>query len=592
MNEDEELLNGENERGLSAVMSYMQNRIELLKRENAQLQARVVELSQNNNGGRDMGENTLGQQEDETEKRTLEACQQVALVLATNVGSRQSLDNLKNKSFVKTLKSGDLQRGDDVKLRDLVTKNRSLLSMRFCLPNEQFSFCPLHLAADSGNRKMCEILVEEYGADLFQTDVLGRTALHLAAKKLHSDTVDYLKEKMGVERDISGENAIQDMAGVTPAGYAALSVSLHMDYELMERKAKLDPVRRGLHAYGDCSISPLKVPSRRSTARNRKSGLRQRIIVGDKADERHCEDGLTFGWESLQGYRVAMEDAVYMGQNLGLKENLSLFAVFDGHGGSGASEYCAKHLRQVFEAKALMDPYPDRETMKAILYNLCIELDRGMEREFEGNDNSGTTATMVAITPEYITVANVGDSRTLIVNGCDLVQSTRDHTQKCGGQDDFWNREVERIGKAGGKVDERGRVLLESGSTYPSMAMSRALGDFDFKKNPELPIISCEPEIYQLDRVENLNVVLASDGIWDVVTNQKMVEELNAKTPEEDLNEFCTRIARNCLDLEVPSHDNMSLIVVNLGRRGQPPSVVEDLTSKFDQQASISLDML
>ena len=64
--------------------------------------------------------------------------------------------------------------------------------------------------------------------------------------------------------------------------------------------------------------------------------------------------------------------------------------------------------------------------------------------------------------------------------------------------------------------------------------MSRALGDFAFKTNPdkapEDQIISCCPEIQVRDIESNWQfVLLACDGIWDVLTNQARKNVLDKK---------------------------------------------------------------
>lgn len=59
------------------------------------------------------------------------------------------------------------------------------------------------------------------------------------------------------------------------------------------------------------------------------------------------------------------------------------------------------------------------------------------------------------------------------------------------------------------------------------LAVSRALGDFVYKNSPALPPekqqVSCEPDIFVYERkhAEDQFIVLACDGIWDVMSNEE-----------------------------------------------------------------------
>ena len=59
--------------------------------------------------------------------------------------------------------------------------------------------------------------------------------------------------------------------------------------------------------------------------------------------------------------------------------------------------------------------------------------------------------------------------------------------------------------------------------------MSRAFGDFDFKKRddlaPQHQKVSCHPDIHVVERAPEDDVlILACDGLWDVMTSEEAVE--------------------------------------------------------------------
>ena len=85
----------------------------------------------------------------------------------------------------------------------------------------------------------------------------------------------------------------------------------------------------------------------------------------------------------------------------------------------------------------------------------------------EGNRSfAGTTATVVLITRTQMICANAGDSRTVLCKGGRAVNMSEDHKPENSG-------ELSRIQRSGGFVEE-GRV-------NGMLALSRALGDFEYK---------------------------------------------------------------------------------------------------------------
>lgn len=105
---------------------------------------------------------------------------------------------------------------------------------------------------------------------------------------------------------------------------------------------------------------------------------------------------------------------------------------------------------------------------------------------------------------------NVGDSRAIASVGGRVHPLSLDH--KPGNE-----IESKRIVAAGG--------WIEFNRVNGNLALSRALGDFVFKRNEarraEEQIITAEPDIVRLAITDDLEfIVMACDGIWDVLTNQ------------------------------------------------------------------------
>ena len=120
--------------------------------------------------------------------------------------------------------------------------------------------------------------------------------------------------------------------------------------------------------------------------------------------------------------------------------------------------------------------------------------------------------------------------------------------------------ETERVERAGAMIED-GELRLK-GSTNAYVGFTRAYGDFTYKTK-ECPALIAEPEITVTKRSpdSDLFLVLACDGVWDVMTNQECLnfvhEELNSTS---DLSELCSKLLFRCL--EKGSTDNMSCIIV------------------------------
>jgi serine/threonine protein phosphatase PrpC len=129
------------------------------------------------------------------------------------------------------------------------------------------------------------------------------------------------------------------------------------------------------------------------------------------------------------------------------------------------------------------------------------------EKQTEGGEPNRTLVT-----------ANIGDSRAVLSRNGEAVQLTVDHTPLS---------ERDRIHEAGGQVlwhgltDAKGRPVHGTGvyRVNGNLALSRAVGD-----RSERPAVVAEPDV-TLTAVRDTDefVLLASDGLWDVLTSQDAV---------------------------------------------------------------------
>jgi len=119
--------------------------------------------------------------------------------------------------------------------------------------------------------------------------------------------------------------------------------------------------------------------------------------------------------------------------------------------------------------------------------------------------------------------------------------------------------ERERIQNAGGSV----MIQRVNGS----LAVSRALGDFEYKnvdgRGPTEQLVSPEPEFYYKVREPEKDefLVLACDGVWDVMTNEDICQFISARMKiTDDLEQITNDVIDTCL--HKGSRDNMSIIII------------------------------
>nr|UXG06313.1 ABA-hypersensitive germination 1 [Magnolia sieboldii] len=316
-----------------------------------------------------------------------------------------------------------------------------------------------------------------------------------------------------------------------------------------------------------------------------------------------------FGSMSVSGRSRDMEDAIslrpdfYRPEVFGRRQ-LHFFAVFDGHGGSHVATLC-QELMHVFVAEELgrvadsgggggSDPAGEMSVegwnaamarsfhrMDEVALNSCACGNIGVRCACEcgglTSDIVGSTAVVAVVGPDRIVVANCGDSRAVLCRGGRAIPLSYDH--KPDRLD-----ELARIEAAGGRV-----IYSNGARVLGILAMSRALGDGYLK-----PIVISEPEVNVTERTEDDEcLILASDGLWDVLSNDMacnmarsclyegsassfVAEFLNignieSTSENEDIQESRSRCSLAAtlltrLALGRKSTDNISVVVIDLRR--------------------------
>ena len=254
--------------------------------------------------------------------------------------------------------------------------------------------------------------------------------------------------------------------------------------------------------------------------------------------------GIRYGVSAMQGWRMEMEDAHVCQTNFELKD-YGFFGVFDGHAGPKVSQYCSQHLLDCILECLHQQKSKDvtENHVKKAINDGFLHLDEKLRKEPQwanGEDRSGTTAIVVMVSPQKIIWGNCGDSRGILCRNGKVVFSTQDHKP-------YNQTERDRIEKAGGTV------MMQR--VNGSLAVSRALGDFDYKRASDLmpseQLVSPVPEITIQDRDPTSDefLLLACDGIFDVMSNEDVVGYVSHRLElTDDLAQVCSDLIDTCLN--------------------------------------------
>lgn len=245
----------------------------------------------------------------------------------------------------------------------------------------------------------------------------------------------------------------------------------------------------------------------------------------------------SYGGYSKKGYapynpKKKNQDALVMAEDP--KTRSLLLCVMDGHGEDG--DKVAQALKGKF-ANYLFSHKLFATDIKAALTEVITKMEGEVLRDMHiETDFSGTTFTCAVIRGNTCTCANIGDSRTTLAyrneeGGITAVALTIDHKPDLPA-------EKARIEAKGGRVfaveyddgvDGPPRVWLGH-MDVPGLAMSRSLCDAVAHSAG----VSSEPEFTEYEFCqgrEDLILVLASDGLWEFMSDQEVID-IAASTTE------------------------------------------------------------
>ncbi len=302
----------------------------------------------------------------------------------------------------------------------------------------------------------------------------------------------------------------------------------------------------------------------------------------NRIDAEYCIiDTMFIGVAEAQNDRSAMEDCTVVCE----VDGAVAVVLADGHG---------KKLRKSFR-----NPNLNKLDSQGygVAHKACQLLSRGMAEKFlEGNPwtkefvqklfvdtdrailkkknfvHSGATASSVFVDNSDIIVSWIGDSRVVLQTVEDQIFCTSDHKPTCetetariieSGSEVFENRVDGQlsVSRAFGNAVTRKKAYLANKNDSEYTVDLDAVDELTVLMQEKLNI-SAKPECMMFPRDSIKCIVVASDGLWDVMKNEEVVKFIEENRGTMEADAIAKELVRKAIKKK--STDNISVVVVLL----------------------------
>lgn len=223
-----------------------------------------------------------------------------------------------------------------------------------------------------------------------------------------------------------------------------------------------------------------------------------------------------------------------------LVDEIQIIGVLDGHGGVEAADFVKKNFIIEF-----LKEYKNNKNLSIVLTNTFLMLNTQI---INSNITSGTTATIAMIDQDKLFIANVGDSRAILIRNNEIVTLSKDH--KITDKYEFEKYRSSNWYKVKSRLISQGKL-----KGFKMTTISRSLGDSFFED-----ALTAEPDIKEIKLREGDKIIIATDGLWNFVENERVLaitsktNTLNSNLTDELIKEA----------IKSKSTDNITVVVVKV----------------------------
>ena len=283
---------------------------------------------------------------------------------------------------------------------------------------------------------------------------------------------------------------------------------------------------------------------------------------------------LTQAGKERTGHRKKNQDNFIIEKNINNIFEFNIFAVLDGHGDNGhiVSQLASKYLIKKFtnitkdfnDTESIYNFFKKSDYQKII--NIFLETDTEIITKTKFDISlSGSTCVFVLQLGEHIICANIGDSRAILIydeNGQNKIFELS-HDSKPDVPEE--RRRIELVGGIVDQIkDENGertgpfRVYMKN-MEQPGLAMSRSFGDKKAKSCGVIPF----PDIIEYNLKWNFKyMVICSDGVWEFLSNEDVMELGDKYFYQNDINEFCNQLLKRSTEIWEKEENYMDDITI------------------------------
>lgn len=264
--------------------------------------------------------------------------------------------------------------------------------------------------------------------------------------------------------------------------------------------------------------------------------------------------GHFFATASCQGNENTMQDYASIPKEvLNLQftstskpQNAVLFGLFDGHNGEDCAKYYASNLKAEFIDEFFHSTLLSQDPNTII----CNALNKTLVK-MDQNFSSGTTALIALLVNRTVYIANVGDSKAIILTKTDAI-----------ALNDAASHKKKRFRK---KVEARGGIVnaatgfvqetLEATCSSTSCLGSNNISDVNGNK-----VVPNRPQVTKMSLEDNI-LILATRGIWQVANPKQIHTTWNALNTSGSLSLGSRDLIKKALLANSPS--NITVIAIN-----------------------------
>ena len=231
---------------------------------------------------------------------------------------------------------------------------------------------------------------------------------------------------------------------------------------------------------------------------------------------------------SIQGGRPYQEDAY---TNISINNSIYFSGIFDGHGGGKISEMCSANFPAILRQRINEIPYDISQAINNsfnIIDNLAFHMNV---------PHIGSTVVYTLVTPDRLWFANAGDSICIV--------GYTDNTFQLMSQEHKVEYEKKRIEDNGGFITYFDGVARVNGN----LNVSRSVGDHYLKQ-----WVICTPFVRSIPNKNIKYIVLASDGVSDVLSPSKINELITTNIDLKDIVELSQNLG---------SMDNITITLID-----------------------------